>query len=183
MKKLWKTEIPVSEKMKVAQTYTVYWEKGQPDARAIVSAMLNGMVPAGISITEIHRMFMQYVDETMGTVWINDQYQVSVKQFNHPAHGIMTHLSIKNLEKSHLAHDWRKMMQIKNQLVGEECEAVEIYPPESKLVDNANQYHLWCFNNPMYTLGIGWDARMVSEGSVGGSVQRPFSEESTHVEE
>jgi len=28
-------------------------------------------------------------------------------------------------------------------IVGEEHEAFEVYPAESRLVDTANQYHLW----------------------------------------
>jgi len=39
--------------------------------------------------------------------------------------------------------DWRMFQQIKNELVGEEREAIELYPAESRLVDEANSYHLW----------------------------------------
>ena len=42
-------------------------------------------------------------------------------------------------------HDWREFQWIKNQLAGEECEAVELYPAESRLLDPSNYYSLWCF--------------------------------------
>jgi len=42
-------------------------------------------------------------------------------------------------------HDWRDMQEIKNLLCGPECEAVEIYPPESDLVDANDYFHLWVF--------------------------------------
>lgn len=39
--------------------------------------------------------------------------------------------------------EWSSMQAIKNAIVGPEREAVEIYPPDSELVDVANMYHLW----------------------------------------
>jgi hypothetical protein len=38
---------------------------------------------------------------------------------------------------------WRDMQRIKSELVGAERVAVEVYPAESALVDDANMYHLW----------------------------------------
>ena len=182
MKKLTRGSISDDQIIGTANLYTDYYQRGQPDAVEIIKQMLNGMVPSGISDIEVHRMFCQYVAETMGDIWLNDEYQVCVHPFKHPVYGNMVHLSIKNLEKTHFAHDWRKMMQIKNQLVGDDCEAVEIYPPESRLVDNANQYHLWVFNNPEFTLDIGWSTRMVTNNAEQGCGQRSFDEEATSVD-
>ena len=42
-------------------------------------------------------------------------------------------------------HDWRDFQAIKNQLAGEECEAFELYPAESRLMDPSNYFSLWCF--------------------------------------
>ena len=39
------------------------------------------------------------------------------------------------------------LQRIKNELVGEEHEAIQIFPAESRLQDSANQYHLWAFVN------------------------------------
>ena len=38
---------------------------------------------------------------------------------------------------------WSDMQRIKNEIVGTERVAVEVYPAESDLVDQANMYHLW----------------------------------------
>jgi hypothetical protein len=38
---------------------------------------------------------------------------------------------------------WAHKQRIKNELIGEEATAVEVFPPESKLFDEANIYHLW----------------------------------------
>ena len=37
------------------------------------------------------------------------------------------------------------MQKIKNAICGKEWEGIEIYPAESRLVDTANQYHMFCF--------------------------------------
>lgn len=62
--------------------------------------------------------------------------------------------------------NWRDFQQIKNELVGPECEAVELYPAESRLVDTANQYHLWVNPNPAYRFPVGYDRRLVLDEPV-----------------
>lgn len=39
--------------------------------------------------------------------------------------------------------DWRDKQAIKNQIAGPECEAAEVYPAESRVVDTSNWSHLW----------------------------------------
>jgi hypothetical protein len=60
-------------------------------------------------------------------------------------------LSIKRHDKEAF-HDWRVFQRIKNAILGEEWEGVEIYPAESRLVDTCNQYHLFCWSDtfPIY---------------------------------
>tara|TARA_R110002020_G_scaffold285795_4_gene501313 strand:+ start:1178 stop:1708 length:531 start_codon:yes stop_codon:yes gene_type:complete len=74
-------------------------------------------------------------------VWQSADYVVCVTTPERP--GGWTHLSIKNLDRSS-RHDWRDFQDIKNQLVGTEVEAMELYPAESRLLDECNQFHLWC---------------------------------------
>ena len=54
----------------------------------------------------------------------------------------LIHLSVKRFDQEPI-HSWRDLQAIKNALVGDEREAAEIYPAESRLVDTANIYHLW----------------------------------------
>ena len=83
-------------------------------------------------------------------IWINEKYQVNVlrgencDQYIHMEDfkGKCDYLSIKTIDKKPI-HDWRDLQQIKNELCGKDREALEIYPAESRLVDTANQYHLW----------------------------------------
>jgi hypothetical protein len=108
--------------------------------------------------------------------FINSRYQVAKfpVESSDPNLPPMVHLSICTLDRLPL-HDWREFQRIKNELVGAECEAVEIYPSESRLVDGANQYHLWVFLRPGRTIPFGLgDGRFVSEGCVDGMTQRPF---------
>ena len=113
-------------------------------------------------------------------VYVNDTYQVNISDqppWNEMGCA-MLHLSIKRLDKG-TVRDWRHMQQIKNELVGPDHEAFELYPNENRLVDTANQYHLWCFAAPDMGLPIGFPIRTVQyelpEGS--GAVQRPLVED------
>lgn len=70
------------------------------------------------------------------------------------------HLNIRRRDGSHDTRDWRHFQEIKNQLAGPECEAIELYPAESRKVDTSNKFHLWCFP-PGERLPIGWQERDV----------------------
>ncbi|MEI9897687.1 MAG: hypothetical protein WDN28_28470 [Chthoniobacter sp.] len=61
---------------------------------------------------------------------------------------------------------WREFQQIKNELVGPECEAVELFPAESRLVDTSNQYHLWVNPDPNYRFPFGYSRRVVLDEPV-----------------
>lgn len=102
----------------------------------------------------------------------NSRYQVTAYvRGNLPGYGDVVHLSLKVHDRS-AHHDWRDLQRIKNELCGEECEAVELYPAESRLVDTANQYHLFVFRT--YKFPFGFTTRLVAEGSWNGTAQRPF---------
>jgi hypothetical protein len=108
-------------------------------------------------------------------IWCNSLYQVNIRTI--PSNGLVPevkHLSIKRRDKR-VVHDWRDLQRIKNELVGAECEAVEIYPAESRLVDSANQYHLWVFNDPSYRIGLGFQERFVRNNQTPGGATKQRS--------
>lgn len=72
-------------------------------------------------------------------VWMNNRYQVNVTWDS----GGMIQLSIKKRSKA-IIDDWRDLQRIKNEVLGPEYEAVQLFPAESRLIDTSNQYHLWC---------------------------------------
>ena len=53
------------------------------------------------------------------------------------------HLSIRTPNREPV-RDWRHFQRIKDELVGPDREAIELYPRSGRVVDEANQYHLWC---------------------------------------
>lgn len=95
-------------------------------------------------------------------IWKNDRYQVLVRRDvavgkDWPS---MIHLSIKRLDRG-VIHDWRDLQTIKNELVGANHEAVELYPADSRLVDQANQYHLWVLAESGIRFPFGFPQREV----------------------
>lgn len=97
----------------------------------------------------------------------NDVYQVTMSEPHITgAEGwpAMIHLSIHPLDGSP-RHVWAEMQDIKNELVGPEYEAIEVFPSESRLVDMGNNYHLWVFASRGFHIPIGWNKRMVQGGA------------------
>lgn len=68
-------------------------------------------------------------------------------------------------------HDWRDFQNIKNDLVGVDWEALELYPAESRLLDPSNYYILWCA--PKIPLGK-FVGRHVTDHHNCIAPQRPF---------
>lgn len=60
---------------------------------------------------------------------------------------------------------WSHLQQIKNEIVGTEFEAVELFPAENRLVDTSNEYHLWVHSNPTFRFPFGFPGG--KRGSVG----------------
>lgn len=104
-------------------------------------------------------------------VYVNSRYQVVVYPPVPTPVGRIVHLCFKSHEND-AYHDWRDMQRIKNELVGPEYDAVEIYPMESKLADSANQYHLWVLLDAPVPFGFG--ERLVGEIAAGFGRQRPW---------
>ena len=126
----------------------------------------------------------QILDElrTLETIWMNAVYQVNIRRYpaddRRPA---VLHLSIKRRDKRPVGVEhFRDFQRIKNDLVGADHEAAEIYPAEDRLVDASNQYHLWCLEQAGVRFPFGFTDRMVldhEQAAIGGAVQRPFDQE------
>lgn len=110
------------------------------------------------------------------TFWANSHYLVIKRLFKvgDEFHG--AHLSMRTVEND-VRHDWREMQRVKNELLGEDWEAVELYPAERRVVDMANQFHLFGFP---HEIPIGFPVtdpeavrKTASEAAAVGAVQRP----------
>lgn len=108
-------------------------------------------------------------------VWTNDTYQCVITYLEKDKPFGWMHLSIKRRNRG-VIRDWRVLQRIKNECAGPEREAVEIFPAESRLVDTANQYHLWALPEGE-KLPFGFNERLVTdEVGATGARQRPFDE-------
>lgn len=132
----------------------------QSDSSSIV---LEGAPPAPwqpltqIEVPEhIIEQQQQATGEQPDQMWRNDEYEVMVYG---PLENGATHLSIKRYDRAPI-RNWRHMQQIKNEVIDPEIEAIELYPRESRVVDNANQYHLWAAP-PGADWPVGWETGMV----------------------
>jgi hypothetical protein len=94
------------------------------------------------------------------TIWKNDRYTVIATPEQGDWDGPVW-LSIRRNDRKAL-RDWRHFQNIKNDIVGEEREGMEIFPAESRLVDTANQYHIWCTSAGV-PIPVGFTKRMVTD--------------------
>lgn len=115
--------------------------------------------------------------------WTNDLYTVLLRTMEGgPADAPpLLWLSIRRNDRKP-ARDWRHLQRIKNELVGPECEGMEMFPAESRLVDESNQTHLWVMGSDTFRWPWGYTERSVlshDDESIAevGAVQRPFEEE------
>lgn len=111
--------------------------------------------------------------------WGNETYSATVDR--EAPHGFdsswsVVHISLHRRDRAPV-RDWRELQQIKTDILGPEVEAVELYPAETRVVDLANEFHLWAV--------VGTDGRPVrfpfgfaagaqaDTVNVPGAVQRP----------
>lgn len=86
--------------------------------------------------------------------WANDLYVALIRPFlDEDGNGVI-HLAIRTA--SNLEPPWRDMQRIKNEICGLEATAVQVMPPTSELVDEADMYHLWVMSRRLpFTLAYG----------------------------
>lgn len=78
----------------------------------------------------------------MDRVYSNKKYSVMIRTVV-TDWGVIEHAAIRNVSGTDIP--WKEKQRIKNEIFGEEYTAIEVFPKESELVDEANMYHLWVF--------------------------------------
>jgi hypothetical protein len=126
----------------------------------------------GVPLADVERFYAN------ATIWKNNRYQVTVHKLEPTTTSAsdvpIVWLSIKRLDCQAI-YDWRHLQRIKNMLVGPECEGVQLFPAESRLVDTSNQYHLYCVTDPTFRWPFGFNERLVMDNPGGKAKQRPFA--------
>ena len=116
--------------------------------------------------------------------WVNSHYLVFIRTMGTDDDGEVNavHLSLRTVEND-TRHDWRDMQRIKNELCGPEWEAVELYPKESRVVDMANQFHLWAIRDEFpfgFPQGMKLGPDEEHDLKSPGAQQRPFTSITYH---
>lgn len=107
--------------------------------------VFGGGWPSWSSFVELHGPGSEFCRMVgCDRAYANSRYQVVVAfERTPPGWPPLMHLSIKAHDKR-CVHDWRDMQRIKNELAGTMAEGVELFPAENRLMDEANQFHIYC---------------------------------------
>ena len=127
------------------------FERAEMDIPTIEEAMQAGGLSEDQARQQIEWMKAQ-------AVYVNNLYQVNIEFMSDQG----AHLMIRRIDRQPI-HNWSHFQQIKNELLGKECEAIEIYPKESRLVDDKNHYHLWGYRTPDKQFPFGIEGRSVKD--------------------
>jgi hypothetical protein len=96
--------------------------------------------------------------------WENSKYKVTFdRQCDHvhpnwPEGLACWYISFSMKDGGHLI-DWREIQEMKNQVVGEEHEAVMLFPKDSRCMDTANQFHLYIIGDKGQEFPVGWQCQ------------------------
>jgi hypothetical protein len=117
------------------------------------------------------------LDAVNGEWWENSRYLVIKKrEKRHDSLGWVWWLSFRRLDRQPVGRErFRDFQRIKNELLGVEATAFEIYPAESRLADTSNQYHLWAYDD-LRGFPFGFANRGVLDDD-SGLTQRPLNED------
>ena len=85
--------------------------------------------------------------------WANNIYSGSVEWF-----GGCAHISFERHDRG-TEIPWQHKQWMKNDILGKEWEAVELFPAESRLLNTANQYDLWAKEK----INIGFPLKYVTD--------------------
>lgn len=146
-------------------------------SRAKVKGMIRDMTTQyGLTRKEAKQLIKEAEPDEL---WINDKYVVSL--FKNEPHGLgdvdVWHLSIRRQDRE-AVHDWRDFQAIKNELCGPDYEGMELYPAERRVLDAANQYHIYVVMKNV-TLPFGFtqtNGKCRDDRNIGASKQRPFDD-------
>jgi hypothetical protein len=106
--------------------------------------LIDSLIAAERAEGDVWEPLRQSLDAQPGAeLWGNSTYTVAVKRYGQDGddHQVV-HISYHRRDRAPV-RDWRVGMRIKDQMAGEDWEAVEVYPARDRLVDTSNEYHLF----------------------------------------
>ena len=66
---------------------------------------------------------------------------------NYSTQVLGSHLIIRREDGGPVQCGWDTLQEIKNEMLGVDVCAVEVFPPQDELVDEANRRHLWVIDD------------------------------------
>jgi hypothetical protein len=67
----------------------------------------------------------------------------------------VTHLAVSSL--SGVRPTWPEMQRIKDEIAGPDATAIEVYPPQAQVVDEADMFHIWVLRGKLpFGLHVGY---------------------------
>jgi len=137
----------------------VKWVPMQPISRPVPQPD-HALELARITGKDAEEIYKMMIDANKkADYFINDLYQVTRTIIDDD----LIQLNIRRRDGKPIFRDWRHFQQIKNELIGEEHEAVELYPAESRKVDTSNKYHLWCLRKADARFPFGYNERLLMD--------------------
>jgi hypothetical protein len=147
-------------------------------SRDEMKAMRKKFSAAGhdVKFSEIKKSFEADVG---AEIYVNDVYH-AIKKDAHAAQMVLNdsappawYLSIRRHDREPIC-SWRDLQEIKNQIVGPDNDAFMLYPSEQRVVDTANQYHLFVLKEVGVLIPYGFNSgRVVHDVAPEGARQTP----------
>ena len=97
----------------------------------------------------------KYLERVPGAIpdaiYVNNLYQVSIHHI-----GGLKMLMVKHRHRSYPVEEWEVLQRIKNEVLGKEVEAVQLYPAETRREWGAKATYLFCLElGAEWPIGIG----------------------------
>lgn len=84
-------------------------------------------------------------NKSIQAAYVSKQASVQVSVFQHPEFKKITHLWVRRHDDKPMG--WTQLQRIKNEIVGYDKMAIQVFPKTKNVVDQANMYHLWVFDS------------------------------------
>ena len=161
----------MNENMNKYESKEWKWEEiaYKPDAELDEKVIDNMVNSSGLTRSQAREQLKLYKNEPKRH-FQNSYYKVTVRDMPGDSGvflSVFPRLVVRHLSVTHIdggtGRDWRDYQQIKNDLIGKECEAVELYPADSRLVDSADSFHLWGVTDEKFRFPVGFGESLVSD--------------------
>lgn len=82
-------------------------------------------------------------NKTIEKFLVSKTVSVQVSFLSHKVYGKIVHLWVRRNDEQPIG--WTQLQRVKNEILGNEVTAIQVFPKKSKLIDQVNMYHLWGF--------------------------------------